>query len=137
MDIDTTRRTVAQARRMPAWQRLITTVHAAQEAKGYEGRQWGAQEVRYFRETLIGKPVELAANSWRTEFACYWVVRQVNEHSDGSESIRYALKAVYGDDLANVRTIDDAWAGGNDSAEDERLAREFITRAQHQTGVTR
>lgn len=135
-DIDTTRRTLAQARRIPAWQRLIDSIHAAQAAKGYAGRQFGKDEMRAFGETLIGKPVEKVGAMDKPEnFAAYWVARQVFDHSDGSQSVRYVLKVVYGDNLANVHTIADArLSDAEDAAEDERTAREFIRRAQHQTG---
>lgn len=137
--LDTARHTLAQARRMPQWQRLIDSIHKAQEAKGYDGRQFGKGEMSFFGETLIGKPAEVNGPNG---FAAYWVARQVTDHSDGSESVRYTLKAVYGDDLANVHTIKDTTEDGtpfedtlNPSAEwDARKAREYIARASHQIG---
>lgn len=135
---DTTRRTLAQARRIPAWQRLIDSIHKAQEAEGYAGRQFGADEMRFFAETLIGVPVEKV--NPRTmdarDFAAYWVARQVTDHSDGSQSVRYVLKVVYGDNLANVHTIADSGFGAesvNPSAGwEEATALDFVKRAHFQ-----
>lgn len=135
-------RTLAQARRMPQWQRLIDSIHKAQEAKGFAGRQFGADEMRFFGETLIGKPVEKVASGYTPsakDFAAYWVARQETEHSDGSHSVRYVLKAVYGDNLAWVYTIAETEFSDesvNPTAEwDESTALEFVRRAQHQTGA--
>ncbi|WP_217181599.1 hypothetical protein [Streptomyces sp. AC495_CC817] len=142
--LDTARRTLAQARRMPQWQRLIDSIHKAQEAQGFPGRQFGADEMRFFGETLIGKPVEVntrdaaTPEAARRGFAAYWVARQVTDHRDGSQSVRYVLKAVYGDDLASVFTIaetDHSDDSVNPSPEwDAATALEFIRRANHQTG---
>lgn len=149
--LDTTRRTLAQARRMPQWQRLIDSIHKAQEAKGYPGRQFGADEMRSFGETLIGKPAEYIGRGYTPraqDFAAYWVARQETDHSDGATSVRYVLKAVYGDDLANVHTITDSneamelrgepWETCVDPSPEWEAATalDFIRRANNQAGRT-
>jgi hypothetical protein len=151
---DHTRRTLAQARRSPQWQRLIDSIHKAQAAKGYDGRQFGAAEMEHFGETLVGMPVERTVSSYRADtlaerragFAAYWVARQVNNHSDETESVRYVLKAVYGDDLANVHTIaeETAHTTGYDGTGtvltpewDAVTALDFVRRAAFQTGANR
>lgn len=135
---DTTRRTLAQAKRMPQWARLITSIHNAQEAKGYAGRQFGPAEMRHFGETLIGKPVERTDRHYPAKpehFAAYWVARQTFTHSDGTEDVTYALKAVYGHDLADVRPIDRQTLTDPTAAEDEALALDYVRRAAFQTGA--
>lgn len=142
---DTTSRTLVQAYRMPQWQRLIDSIHAAQASKGYPGRQFGKGEMEWFGATLIGKPAVRPASA-NCEFAAHWVERQSYEHSDGSESVRYVLKSVYGDNLAEVHTISE-WpmtksgyaASVNITPEkDAKVAAEFVKRALHQIGeVTR
>jgi hypothetical protein len=140
MSIDVTRRTVAQARRAPQWQRLIDSVHAAQAAAGYAGRQWGAAEVEHFQETLIGMP-------YSTPYAAetYWVARTVFPHSDGTESVTYRIKVVRGDALERVDTIADAVAHttGYDGADtvstpewEAATALDMIRRAAFLAGVT-
>jgi hypothetical protein len=144
---DTTRRTLADARRAPQWQRLIDSIHKAQAAKGYAGRQFGEAEMGFFGSTLIGLPVEKPGRGYTpraADFAAYWVERQETDHSDGTVSVRYVLKAVYGDDLANVHTIasstDDAteaeWAASVDPTPewDAATALDFVRRAAFQTG---
>jgi len=138
--MDAKRRTLAQAKRSPQWQRLIDSIHKAQEAKGYPGRQFGAAEMRYFGATLIGMPAERV--NWGTrnpqDFAAYWVERQAFDHSDGSQSVRYVLKVVYGNDLANVNTItqsDETESTFDPSPEwDATTALDFVRRAHSQTG---
>ena len=138
----TQRRTLAQARRAPQWQRLIDSIHKAQEAAGYAGRQFGEAEMQHFSAELVGMPQEVGA--YRGQFAAYWVERTVFEHSDGTESITYALKCVYGDNLASVERIADATAHttGYDGAEpaatpewEAATALDFINRAKFQTGA--
>lgn len=144
---DTTRRTLAEARRSPQWQRLIDSIHSAQAAKGYAGRQFGEAEMRAFGATLIGMPVEKVGHGYTpraADFAAYWVERQETEHNDGTTSVRYVLKAVYGDDLANVNTIADTltdgtpaeWAASVDPTPewDAATALDYVRRAQFQAG---
>lgn len=118
---DTDRHTLAQAKRMPQWQRLITTVHKAQEAAGYEGRQFGQAEMQHFGSTLIGKPVERVARGKVTEFRVYWVERQTN-----GSSVRYVLKSVGGGDLRNPETIVDRFLEDPSAEDDEATALEFV-----------
>jgi hypothetical protein len=141
---DTTRRTLAQARRAPQWQRLIDSIHKAQAAKGFEGRHFGAAEMESFGETLIGMPAEVGA--YRGNFAAYWVARQDFEHSDGTHTVTYKLRAIYADDLADVQTIADASASdAYTDAEtaaytpewDAATALDFVRRARFQTGANR
>lgn len=134
---DTTRRTLAQAKRMPQWQRLITTVHKAQEAQGYEGHEFGAAEMKHFDATLIGRPVTtvVLSSSTKEEFECYWVERASFEHSDRTCSITYRLKAVYGTDLATVVKVDASEIMHNPTTEeDQATALEFVRRARTLAG---
>jgi hypothetical protein len=136
MTTDTTRRTLAQARRMPQWARLMYSIHNAQAAKGYAGRYFSAAEMKFFNETLIGKPVELVAHTKDPrDFSAHWVARQVFENADGGVSVRYALKAVYGDNLANVNTLDELHLEDPTTAEDQAAAAEYVRRANFQTGA--
>ena len=160
---DVTRRRLLLARKSPQWQRLIDTIHKAQEARGYESRHFAPDVLESFGETLVGFPAEVPASAGR-EFAAYWVVRQVTSYayplrsSDrGSSSVRYVLKAVYADDLAHVHTIADEWRNCEFDADDdsapgtyfatpslsereelraweERTARDFVARKNHQNG---
>lgn len=132
--LDTTRRTLAQVKRSPQWQRLIISIHNAQEAKGYEGRQFGADEMRFFGATLIGVPVEKVAPAGPKDFAAYWVERQSLEHSDESTSVRYVLKSVHGDDLATVYAIDESEWFAPSGDMDQATALDFVRRANFQTG---
>lgn len=132
---DTTRHTLALAMRRPQWQRLITSIHKAQEAKGYDGRQFGKDEMRFFGARLIGTPVEKVARSKDPrEFECYWVERTSVEHSDETVSVRYTLKAVYGDDLANVHMIAESEWFAPSGDMDETTALDFVKRSHFQTG---
>lgn len=130
----TTRRTLAQAMRMPQWRRLIDSVHQAQAAQGFEGRQFGKDEMRFFGSSLIGKPVTHVQKT-ADEFSAYWVERQELELSDGAHSVRYVLKAIYGDNLANVRTITMSPILMDPTpAADASTAAEFIARARNLAG---
>lgn len=138
---DTTRRTLAQAGRMPQWRRLMSAVNAAQAAKGWPSRHFSAEDARAFGETYIGKPWEKVGRGYAPkpeDFAVYWVVRQEFEHSDGSTDVVYKLKAVYGDDLATVHTIAASEFGAesiNPTPEwEEATALDFIRRAEFQGG---
>lgn len=160
---DCQRRTLATARRSANWQRLIDTIHLEQGKRGYESRQFAPDVMRYFGETLIGFPREHVTGDAST-FAAYWVVRQVSSYmpayrsgESGHSFVRYVLKAVYGDDLANVHTIADeshhcdfdaedfsepGTYGATPNAEqraelrawDESTARAFVARKNHQFG---
>jgi hypothetical protein len=134
---DTTRRTLAQVDRCPQWQRLIVSIHKAQEKKNYAGRQFGAAEMRHFGETLIGMPVEYVdrhSPAKPEHFSAYWVARQTFTHSDGAESVTYALKAIYGDDLAEVYGIDRLDLTDPTPAEDAAAALDYMRRANLQIG---
>lgn len=160
---DMTRRELLLARRSPNWQRLIDTVHKAQELRGYESRHFAPDVVESFGESFIGYPAEVLKSASR-EFAAYWVVRQVSSYSpalrsgeSGHSFVQYKLKAVYGDDLACVHTIAEETFVCEFDAEDdsapgtylatpslaqreelraweERTARDFVARKNHQIG---
>jgi hypothetical protein len=133
---DTTRRTLSQVRRMPQWQRLIDSVHKAQELAGYDGRQFGRDEVEHFGSTFIGKPVEHVARQSRKpeDFAASWVERQAVEMS-GETFVTYVLKTVYGDALAEVKTINRSEpAAGLTPSQDAALAAEFVSRSMWVAG---
>lgn len=129
---DTTPRTLSQARRMPQWQRLIDSVHLAQAAQGFDGRQFDAKAVEFFRATLIGKPIEQVGAA-ADDFSVYWVERQELEHTD-SASVRYVVKMVRGDNLAKVETVSDEILESPTADEDRHAALEFIQRARKLAG---
>lgn len=133
MSKHTTRRTVSQARRAPQWARLIDTIHKAQEDAGYAGRQFGADEMRFFGASLVGMPWEMPQGR-----RAYWVERQSNEHSDGSVSAVYVVKAWDASAPANVETIhrpDVAeYLTDPTAAEDEAAALDAVRRAAFQVG---
>ncbi|WP_162815527.1 hypothetical protein [Microbacterium arborescens] len=134
--LDTTRRTLSQVRRMPQWQRLIDSIHKAQEAAGYDGRHFGRAEMRAFGATLIGKPAEHVAYATRKpeDFGAYWVERQTLTHSDDSVTVDYVLKAVYGDALERVETIARESMHQPTPAQDAAMAADFAARAQAVAG---
>lgn len=124
---DTTRRTVTEARRAPQWQRLIDSIHKAQEAKGYAGRMFGADEARFFGLTLIGMP------STRSD-AAYWVERHSLTHSDESITVAYMLKVVYYDNLAQPHTVAEIMLEDTTPEQEAETATEYVARAGWQTG---
>lgn len=133
-------RTLAEARRAPQWQRFIDTLHKAQEAAGYDGRQFGKAEMQHFGALLVGMPQEAPRGR-----AVFWAERTVFEHGDGTESITYALKSWHAEDPANVDRIADATAHttGYDGAGtvatpewDAATALDFARRAAFQVGAT-
>ncbi len=121
---------------MPQWQRLIDGIHAAQAAAGYDGRQFGADEMRFFGASLIGKPSERVDYRTRDprDFDAYWVERQSLTHSDASVTVAYALKAVYGDALHKVETIAREELVSPTPAEDAAIALDFVKRAHSVAG---
>jgi hypothetical protein len=128
----TRRRTIAEAMRVPEWRELIESVHAGQEAAGYDGRQFGPDEMRFFGATLVGTP-------WPLPYSrrVYWVERTSLLHSDESTSVRYALKVWDGDTPAKVETIAEEFIGQDPTPEvDDMAARVFVERAAFQIGVT-
>ena len=133
MSIDTKRRALAQARRMPVWQRLIDSIHLAQTRAGYDGRHFGPEEMRHFGATLIGKPAENVGTT-PADFAAYWIERQALTHSDGSASVSYVLKAVYGDNLADVHTISRADMLDPSPEAEAATALDYVRRAHSQAG---
>lgn len=136
--LDTTRRTLSQAHKMPQWQRLIDSVHNAQGEASYRGRQFGLAEMRHFGATLIGKPVEHSDYPIKAkDFSVYWVERQSLTYSTGEIMVRYVLKAVYGDDLARVETLTEQVLEDPSDKEDQGTAIEFVRRANFQVGRTR
>ncbi len=133
---DYTRRTVSAARRMPQWQRLIATIHPAQESAGYAGRHFGAGEIRSFGVSLIGRPVERVGAS-PVEFAAFWVERQEYPYSDGRVSVNYVVKSVYGDGLANVHTLERTDLDTLTPAADAAAAVDAVNRAHFIAGAVR
>lgn len=120
---------------MPQWQRLIDSIHKAQDAAGYDGRQFGPDEMRFFGASLIGKPVERIARSKSPrDFGAYWVERQTLTHSDESVTVAYALKAVYGDALHKVETIAREELVSPTPAADAAMALDFVRRAHSVAG---
>lgn len=131
--IDYTRRTLAQARRAPQWGRLIDTIHKAQEAAGYGGRQFGAAEMRHFGATLVGMPQETPYGG-----RVYWAERQEFEHSDGTVSVHYVVKAWDADNPANVDTIYstpyEEYLVDPTPEQDDKAAQDAARRAAFQVG---
>ncbi len=124
--------TLAQAHKVVQWERLIVTIHKAQEAANYAGRQFGADEMRFFGASLIGLPREMRHGN-----RVYWVERQTMEHSDHSESVSYALKVWDSSDAKNVETIERSEPLFDPTpAEDQALALDFARRAAFQVGAT-
>lgn len=127
---DTTLRTIAEARRAPQWARLIDSIHAAQEAQGYPGRQFGATEMQFFGASLVGMPES-------TPYAAdtYWVERQSLEHSDGSVTVWHALKVVRGDALHKVDTIAREELHAPTPDQEQSARRDAIARIRSLAGV--
>lgn len=132
-DIDTkstTSRTLSQSRRMPQWRRLIDSVHLAQTAQGFDGRQFDPEAMEFFQATLIGTPIEHVRER-ADEFSVYWVERQELEHG-GSTTVRFVVKMVRGDNLAKVETVFERFVAGD--APDAAAARECVLKARELAG---
>jgi hypothetical protein len=129
------RYTLAQARRAPQWRRLIDTVHAAQAAAGYEGRQFGAAEMEHFGATLVGMPWEMPYSR-----RAFWAERQSNDHSDGTTTVHYVVKAWDADEAPKVETIwttpYEEWMIDPTPEQDEAAALDALGRAAFQVGGT-
>jgi hypothetical protein len=124
------RRTLAEAMRAPQWHRLIVTIHKAQEAAGFDGRHFGADEMRFFGETLVGMPWELPEAK-----RVYWTARQELVHSDGTRSVRYVVKCWDSETPAIVDTIAESESVWNPTEEeDAALLRDYAARAAFQVG---
>lgn len=136
MTLDVLLRTLTQARRIPAWQRLIDSIHLAQTRAGYAGRHFGPDEMRHFGATLIGKPAENVAHGTGkpADFAAYWIERHALSLSDGSLGVSYVLKAVYGDNLADVHTISRADMLDPSPEAEAAAALDYVRRAHSQAG---